>query len=185
MSFIHDALKRSERARRVLGAAQPPPPNEPPPPARRGWALGLVAGLLVANAALLAWWSLRPAPAPVGAPAAPAGAVRSLAREAGNVDAAAATTPVGDGGAPTGARYATDVAATPLAEAEPALRARLEGLHVDVHGWADDPAQRFVIINLKRRAVGDALEGGATLVEIVADGAVVELDGRRVLLPRQ
>jgi hypothetical protein len=182
MSFILDALKRSERARRVLGASAAPPAIDPPAPARRGWVLGAVLLLLLVDAALLGWWLLRPEPTPAVAVAPTAGEVRSLAREAGGASAAAepGTT------APSRAEYATSAAsATPLAEVEPALRARLETLHVDVHGWADEPAQRFVIINLKRRVAGDALDGGATLVEIVVDGAVVELDGRRVLLPRQ
>jgi len=189
MSFILDALKRSERARRVLGAAQPPPPAEPPPPSRRGWALGGIVVLLLSNAALLGWWLLRAEPA-VDAPLAPvAGEVRSLAREAGGSTGGSSgpsgVVPPGSASA-SRAVYASSFAApTPLAELEPALRARLEALHVDVHGWADDPSQRFVIINLKRRVVGDALDGGAQLVEIVAEGAVVELDGRRVLLPRQ
>jgi general secretion pathway protein B len=181
MSFILDALKRSERARRVLGAAQSPPPLEPSAPSRRSWILGAVLLLLVANGALLAWSVWRPGPAPaapVAAPAAPQGEVRSLSREAdGTAAPADPLAAVSD--VPVAA------AATPLADAPPALRARLAALHVDVHGWADDPAQRFVLINLKRRVVGDALDGGATLVEIVPDGVVVELDGQRILLPRQ
>ena len=183
MSFILDALKRSERARRVLGAAQSPPPLEPGAPSRRGWILGAVLLLLVANAALLAWsvWRPEPAPAePTALPTAPQGEVRSLSREA---DGTAA--PADPLAAPSSAVADAPAAATPLADAPPALRARLAALHVDVHGWADDPAQRFVLINLKRRVVGDALDGGAMLVEIVPDGVVVELDGQRVLLPRQ
>ena len=184
MSFILDALKRSERARRVLGAAQSPPPLEPGAPSRRGWILGAVLLLLVANAALLAWSVWRTGPEPVGPAAVPQGEVRSLSREADGT--AAPTDPLA--APPSAATYApagAAAAATPLAEAPPALRARLAALHVDVHGWADDPAQRFVLINLKRRVVGDALDGGAALVEIVPDGVVVELDGQRVLLPRQ
>lgn len=180
MSLILDALRRSERARRVLGAAQEPPPPEPTASSRRGWVLAAVVSLLVANAALLAWFTLRDAPAPAAVPAA-AGEVRSLAQEAGDATDRGATPPPA---AP--ATVASDAAAaTPLAEAAPALQARLGALHMDVHGWAEDPAQRFVLINLKRRVVGDALDGGARLVEIVPDGVVVELDGQRVLLPRQ
>jgi general secretion pathway protein B len=182
MSLILDALRRSEKARRVLGAAQPPPAPEPGAPARRGWVLGAVALLLVLNAVLLAWFTLRPGPtAPPPAPGAQ-GEVRPLAGETvGTATGAAAPRADANPMAPP----APSSAAVPLEEAGPALRARLASLHVDVHGWAEDPAQRFVLINLKRRVVGDALEGGATLVEIVPEGAVVELDGQRVLLPRQ
>lgn len=187
MSFILDALKRSERARRVLGAAQSPPPGEPLPPPRRGWVIGAIVALLLVNAALLAWFVLAPsAPSatPNAVPQAPQGEVRSLAREAGSGPAASGVAPgIVSGAAVAAPRAAPD--ATPLADVEPALRARLAGFHVDVHGWADDPAQRFVLINLKRRVAGDALDGGIALVEIVPEGVVVELDGQRVLLPRQ
>lgn len=185
MSLILDALKRSERARRVLGAMRSPPPLEPPAPSRRGWILGAVLLLLLANAALLVWFVWSPGATPStadSAPTAPQGEVRSLAREADGTSAVADPLAA----PPSAATYAAPgVSATPLAEAPAALRARLAPLHMDVHGWADDPAQRFVLINLKRRVVGDVLDGGVTLVEIVPDGAVVELDGQRVLLPRQ
>jgi hypothetical protein len=185
VSVILDALKRSERARRVLGAASDPPPAAHAAPARRGWALGAVALLLVLNGALLAWFVWREPAPPTAAVGVPQGEVRPLSREAGApprpAPGALAVGPVPD---PAPAAPASD-GAVPLADADPALRARLATLHVDVHGWADDPTQRFVLINLKRRTVGDALDGGATLVEIVPEGAVVELDGQRVLLPRQ
>jgi len=187
MSFILDALRRSERARRVLGAAEAPPAAPAPGERRRARVLVAVTLLLVANAALLAWSMLRSAPET--APAAPpSGVVRPLALEAEDPTGAASgasTPPLG--AAPSAVPSATPppADAVPLADAPPALRARLAALHVDVHGWADDPAQRFVLINLKRRVAGDALDGGAVLVEVVPDGVVIELAGQRVLLPRQ
>jgi len=180
MSFILDALKRSERARRVFGALQPAPTDHAATSTRSAWILG-VAALLAINAALLAWFMLRPTGDPGTAAVAPTadGLVRSLAREAASAPDAPASLPAA-AGAPEAAPSAVQ-----LAELAPDQRARAAAYHVDIHGWADDPAERFVVINLRRRVVGDDLEGGATLVEIVADGAVIEIDGRRVLLPRQ
>lgn len=195
MSFILDALRRSERARRVLGA--PPTADAAPStmPARRAWAIGAVALLLAVNGALLAWTLWRdttPGPvapaaatastataadvAPTAGPAVPIAApspgVRSLAREAG----ATATELDGEPQLPP---------AVALADAGATLRARLAPLHLDAHGWSEDPASRFVIVNLKRRVVGDALAPGVTLVAIEPDGAIVDVEGQRILLPRQ
>lgn len=178
MSFILDALRRSERARRVLGALQPALAEPDAPPPRSNWVLGVVT-LLAINAALLAWFVLRPTdqPDPTAAASVATIAVRSLAREADG----AATNPT----SPPPALVAPSAAPAALADLAPDQRVRAAAFHVDIHGWAADPAQRFVVINLRRRVVGDTLDGGATLVEIVADGAVIEIEGQRVLLPSQ
>lgn len=185
MSFIHEALKRSDRARRLLGASRLEPPDSAlaPPPRAPRWLPWFVL-LLIANLGLLAWW-LWWTPATDGGPQSRyAGEVRSLEREAGGsatvapqalAAAARASTREGSGSA------AADAA--PGLDALPAgLRAGLPPLHIDALAWSEDPAQRFAIIDLKRRAVGDALGGGATLVAIDAEGVVVEVGGQRVAI---
>jgi general secretion pathway protein B len=177
MSFIHEALKRSERARRLLGASRLEPADAAlAPPSRSRW-LPWIIVLLVANFGLLAWfgWQALAPDAPARPP--PAGEVRSLEREVGGAapPEAPATTvrSVATEGATRGEVATLDALPTPV-------RAALPPLHIDAHVWSDDPAQRFAIIDLKRRVVGDALGGGATLVEITADGVVVEVAGQRV-----
>jgi general secretion pathway protein B len=188
MSFIHEALKRSDRARRLLGATRDAPAEPPPLVGPRLRWLPWAGALLLANAALVGWLLLRPAtPEPQLPPAA--GEVRSLAREAGDGATASGRAPLAADappGAPPDALAAADPDAVPALDALSATeRAGWPALHVDAHAWSPDPAQRFAIINLKRRVVGDALDGGVTLVEITADGVVVELRGRRAFIARQ
>jgi hypothetical protein len=185
MSFIHEALKRSDRARRLLGASRLEPADATlVPPRRRGWMPWLVL-LLVANLGLLAWFSWQAfAPTqPAATPTRLGGEVRSLEREADSGE------PVAVHAAPSAVPNPTPTAddgGAPALDALPeAQRSRLPPLHLDAHVWSEDPAQRFAIIDLKRRVVGDALGGGATLVEINADGVVVEVQGRRVAIARQ
>ena len=56
---------------------------------------------------------------------------------------------------------------------------------INVHVWSEDPARRFVLINLKRHEEGDALGDGMAIAEIVPDGVVVEIDGERYLWQAQ
>lgn len=52
-----------------------------------------------------------------------------------------------------------------------------------MHVFGNEPAQRFVILNGERRVAGDDVDG-VHVVEIRADGVVLELEGQRFLLPR-
>jgi general secretion pathway protein B len=208
MSLILDALRKSERTRQQsltgqLGAAEiPSGPGRLPVP----W-VPLIAVLLVANGLLLFFlWPRTPVAVPVAhvdavatAPAvAYRPAVRSLADEAGDQQAAAPpqtgttapspSTQVAQAPADapdTAARPSTpDAASLPTFEALPAdLRAALPALHMDVHGYSGNAKDRFVVINLKQYHVGDVLEEGPTLKDIVAQGAVLEFRGTTFLLP--
>lgn len=57
-------------------------------------------------------------------------------------------------------------------------------LHMDLHVYATDPAQRFVFINGRRLRHGDEFAGSLRVIEILADGVILEHDGRRFVLPR-
>jgi hypothetical protein len=187
MSFILDALRRSDRTRRILDAGRDAEPVAlPAPRSAPRWAL-LGAVLVAINLVLVAWWVMR-APVPVAEPR-PADpvqppVVRSLAREAGSA--------ADEGLATDGAPPASEAAAAPVGEAPasvdelpPEVRARFPELHLDAHVWSEDPAQRFVIVGLKRRVAGDALDGGLTLAAIDREGVVVRFEGRAVFVPRR
>ena len=181
MSFIHEALKRSDRARRVLGASRLEPADATlaAAPRRSRW-LPWIIVLLLLNLGLLVWF-VSQAFAPQPLPEAPqhlGGEVRSLEREAGTTDDADPRGAAAPGHATAGVPPALD--ALPADQ-----RTRLPALHLDAHAWSEDPAQRFVIIDLKRRVVGDALDGGVKLVEITQDGVVIEFDGQRATIARQ
>lgn len=64
-----------------------------------------------------------------------------------------------------------------------AERAALPPLKLSMHVWSADPARRFAIVDGQRVTEGALLAGGA-VAQIRRDGVVIELGGRRLLLPR-
>ena len=78
---------------------------------------------------------------------------------------------------------AADPPLPPLAVLDAATRARLPALKLSMHVYADEPARRFAIIDGQRVAEG-ARVGDGVVAAIRRDGVVIEVDGRRVLLPR-
>ncbi|HET6603347.1 MAG TPA: general secretion pathway protein GspB [Xanthomonadaceae bacterium] len=71
-----------------------------------------------------------------------------------------------------------------LRELAAAERAALPPLSITMHVYAQVPARRFVLIDGRRRSEGDRLAEGLVLEQIRRDGAVLNLRGRRFLLPR-
>ena len=63
--------------------------------------------------------------------------------------------------------------------------AGLPHLNVDLHVFADTPAQRFVVINGQRLHEGDALREGPRLERITPDGVILTYRGTRFQVPRQ
>lgn len=151
---------------------------------------------------------------PAPAPAAPAldyrPAVRSLAAEAAAASAAPAAmaaspalpralaaksaAPAAASNAPTMAVPANssgsgvinlDTGNPPALDTLPlAFQQSLPPLHLDVHGYAAKPADRFVVINMQRYQAGDTLKEGPKVIAIVPNGVVLEYQGQEFLLPR-
>jgi len=61
----------------------------------------------------------------------------------------------------------------------------LPPLHLDIHVYAANPAERFVFINGRKYTQGSTLEEGPKVERIRRDGVVLTYRGRRFLLPRQ
>ncbi len=61
----------------------------------------------------------------------------------------------------------------------------LPELHLDVHVYATNPADRFVYINMRKYHEGARLQEGPTLERIRRDGVVLDSEGVRFILPRQ
>lgn len=61
----------------------------------------------------------------------------------------------------------------------------LPELHLDVHVFATNSAERFVFINMRKYHEGATLQEGPTLERIRRDGVVLNYQGLRFLLPRQ
>ncbi|WP_146907237.1 general secretion pathway protein GspB [Arenimonas daejeonensis] len=71
-----------------------------------------------------------------------------------------------------------------LAELPASDRAQLPPLKLSMHVYAEDPAQRFVILDGKRLHEGASPAAGLVLEQIRRDGLVLSVNGQRVLLAR-
>ena len=74
--------------------------------------------------------------------------------------------------------------APPLDTLPLAFQQSLPPLHLDVHSYSANPANRFVVINMQRYRAGDTLKQGPKLISIVPDGVVLKYHGQEFLLPR-
>jgi general secretion pathway protein B len=61
----------------------------------------------------------------------------------------------------------------------------LPELHLDVHVYATNPSDRFVYINMRKYHEGATLQEGPVLERIRRDGAILNFQGLRFVLPRQ
>lgn len=57
-------------------------------------------------------------------------------------------------------------------------------MHVDIHVFSPDPAERFVFINMRRYNEGDATQEGPRIERITNDGVVMDYQGQRFFLAR-
>ena len=60
----------------------------------------------------------------------------------------------------------------------------LPPLHLDLHVYAGNPAERFVFVNTRKYREGETLQEGPTIEEITRDGAVLSYRGNRFVLGR-
>lgn len=196
MSYILDALRKSEEARRrqqgpdlSLGESAPHPER-----GRSSRALPLLALALLVNGAVLGIWLLRSGePAPFtnestprtgaadletpGRPAiphaaAPTPAVRTLAAPA--LDATASSHDVDWRQQPV--RRVDDLSSQ--------SRSRFPRLAISTHIYADESAFREVSINGRRYQEGD-LVAGLALLEITESGVLLGFDGQVIRLDLQ
>jgi general secretion pathway protein B len=61
----------------------------------------------------------------------------------------------------------------------------LPDLRLDIHVYSPMPAERFVYVNMRKYAEGQALSEGPAVERITSDGVVLNQQGIRFLLPRQ
>lgn len=62
-------------------------------------------------------------------------------------------------------------------------RQRFPAVTLDVHVYNADPARRWIMVDGRRYAEGQTLDGGQRIGAIVPEGAILEFAGERVLLP--
>ena len=215
MSFILDALKKSETERQQQGPSDfanvPSSPDSPGAP-RWLWALVL---LLAVNLAVLLGVLLRDdapevgesarqtSPSQPGSAAGPSFSERiqeaKEREDATRASIAAAPEPVAQ--TPVEEAVSTAPPATPpqsrprpdfTLQALPTadqLRAngqlQMAELHLDIHVYSEDPADRFVFINMVRHREKSRLSEGPVVHEITPEGVILDYSGTRFLLPRE
>ena len=205
MSFILDALKKSETERQQKGSAEFA--NVPTSDGRREgppawlWVLGV---LLLINLAVLIGIFLRPdagtrEPIAASAPAAePRDAAPPHEDFASRVASARENAPV----VQQPSSPAEDEPVFPAKPAEPPDVSRstatlptihevsaqglvsLPDLHVDIHVFSESARDRFVFINMQKLNEGSRLSEGPLVEEITPDGVVLSMNGTTFLLPR-
>jgi len=202
MSYILDALKKSEAERqRQAGPALLEVRVVRP---RRRWPVWMfvISGLLIAsNTALIAWLLVRSpsspnAPGPAtpaatdtaagnatpAAPVAPPAWVQNpvaaaplpadgFIDETTNPDLAPATQPLGS--ARSGLQNYAEVAAN------------LPLLRLDLHVFANAPADRYAFINMRKVKEGDTTAEGMRVLEITRDGVVLGFRDTEFVLGRE
>ncbi len=71
----------------------------------------------------------------------------------------------------------------PIAVLSATERMALPPMKLSMHVWNSEPGKRFAIIDGQRVAEG-SMVGGSRIGEIRRDGVVLDINGRRILLPR-
>ncbi|MGI9221376.1 MAG: general secretion pathway protein GspB [Woeseiaceae bacterium] len=211
MSFILDALKKSETERQQQSSAEfssVPASSGNPNPTRWLWMLGL---LLFVNFAVLIGILLKPSSTDDAAqPATVAESATATSNDfeeqvAVAIDNQAAQAPdpaprieEPPAAITESAPARTTAAPTPSTSSRvsdavvPTMdELRLEGtlqiaeLHLDIHVFSEAPEDRFVFINMNKHREGSKTAEGPVVREIRTDGVLLEYQGRVFLLPRE
>ncbi len=207
MSFILDALKKSENDRQEQAEAEfATVPSSPGAPAAPRW-LWILGGLLTINIVVVLGLLLRPDSPPDTAPLNTAAVAAdsfsdqvAAARRKQPAHASSQTTPIpvtaGSEPAPV-VRTTTppvSVANLPVSTAAilpslTELRAngtlQLPDLHVDIHVYSDVQSERFVFINMNKYRENSSLDEGPILKQITSDGVILEYRGIAFMLHRE
>lgn len=115
-----------------------------------------------------------PQAAPANAVAAPAPAPPAPATATATAVAPTAPAPIAE---------SPGESLPPIAVLTASERASLPPLKLSMHVWDSEPAKRFAIIDGHRLGEG-AVVGNGVIEEIRRDGVVLDIGGRRILLPR-
>lgn len=206
MSFILDALKKSETERQQQSGAEfASVPSSPGEPQSLKW-LWILAALLGINIVVLIGVLMRPdapsqTPAAIEAPSIDAATIEDAADaepsfedqvalakadQAEREQAAAAVEPQeaapvrsAPSRAPTSRRVRT------IDELRLTGALEMTDLHLDLHVYNDVPAERFVFINMVKHREQSQLAEGPVVNEITPDGVILAYQGTTFLLPRE
>ena len=211
MSFILDALRKSEAERQRQNA--PGFVNVPDGAKRQSgkkWIL-LVAGLLSINLIILAVVLLRPDAAVTSTDSNESGSAADIspaataAKDTVTIPIRRQTSDIEQiadaGQQPSGTELSTTADPVTAFDTQPSptagksfatfnnLRAegvlQLPDMHLDIHVYSGQPADRFVFINMSKYKERATLAEGPRVKEITPEGVILEYDGNEFLLPRE
>lgn len=204
MSFILDALKKSETDRQQKGSAEfagVPTSTDRQRTPRWLWVLGV---LLAINLIVLLGLMFRPDSPTAASPSSTPVAIESSTasdeafaeqvaeakqnippREEPRTVAARTPLPATPSPSVTTARSVSETAALPtIHEVVADGTVTLPEMHVDIHVFSESPGDRFVFINMNKQTEGSRLAEGPIVEEITPDGVVLNHNGTSFLLPR-
>lgn len=208
MSFILDALKKSETDRQQQGSAEfAAVPTSTPPSAVPRW-LWVVGGLLAINLAVLVGVLLQPDPITPPQDNAQPVIARSDTPQQSSFESRVAVarqsappqqqnTPVTESPSSTPDALQPDLisqnpTAIPAYDLYPTIyEVRAKGLleipdlHLDIHVYNAAPEDRFVFINMTKLREGSQLAEGPVVAEIAPEGVVLKHHDQLFLLPRE
>ena len=212
MSFILDALKKSETDRQQQGSAEftgVPTSKVSVVVPRWLWVIGT---LLAINLAVLIGLLQRPDSTQTAAEVPTMESVTALLEEQSTrlpsfaeqaatarqnhpnpqQDIQAAEKSNAQSGMTKPILISQDPASIPLSKLYPSIHeVRASGardipeLHLDIHVYSDDPAGRFVFVNMAKLREGSRLDEGPVVSEITPYGVVLEHEGQLFLLSRE
>ena len=202
MSFILEALKKSDKKRQSEAVPKIQTEHEKPVASRRrSLRVTILMLFLLLNAAGLIWFlapwresenqaELIPAVEPVveaRAKSTPAGNTRQTRKE---VTAAKVAT---ESAQSTTTRPSTDNSPSAstgriyqIEELPSSIRGRIPELHISLHAFSKEQAQGSMVrVNGQILREGSRLDGGFLLTKVTAEGAIFRYQGYRFLLPRK
>jgi len=203
MSFILDALRKSERERQRNQNPGVAAPHLGQSRSRSVW-VPLVIALVVINICLLLFLGLRDDDTPTPAVVVPAERPPVAQAQEGNRQLRAEIKPTAKPREPAAPQQRTETVSAPPARAKPqadkepardeygnlptltelslAGSMTLPPLRIDIHVYSDMPAERFVFINMDKYREGDTLNEGPGVEAITESGVVLSYQGREFLL---
>jgi len=200
MSFILDALKKSETDRQQQSGAEfTGVPTSPQPPAVPRW-LWFVGLLLAVNLVVLIGLLIKPdqntpqqtLPSSESTAAQPIAG--DLPQPSFEERVATARDNPPDEQLPSviEAKESTRnfvkpdlISQDPLQEVRVRGATNLPDLHLDIHVFSPNPDDRFVFVNMSKLREGSTLAEGPVVVEITPGGVVLRHEGQMFLLPRE
>ena len=210
MSFILDALKKSETERQQQGSAECATVPVGKTRARTPRWIWVIAVLLAINITAMLGLMLRPDTPPTAVASPSPAAIEEempapyedqqgptetfeerIAEARDRQPDVAVTIPVAEttpdvvaeaAPAATGA-VTTDVPS--LAELQATGRVQVAPLHLDIHVFSYVPSERFVFINMNKATEGTTLDEGPRVEEITVDGVVLRYQGETFKLTRE